>query len=196
MKHRVKNKALGRDTKHRKALFKNLLSSLFEHGAIETTEAKAKVIRRLADKIITKAKPRTLQARRTLERFFGSRQTVNTIVDKTIPLLGERKSGFTTLTKLGRRRGDDAAMVKLELLKSADEEAEEVEKASKSGEQKLAKSKPTSKSESKKAKADRSAAKGPKAPVIMPVKEEKANVQVGKNIASLKRQTPEKRTAK
>lgn len=115
MRHRVKKKALGRDTKHRKALIKNQLRSLFEHGAIETTETKAKVVRRLADKIITKAKPQNLHARRTLELFFGQRQIVNTIVDQVVPALIDRQSGFTTLTRLGRRRGDDSKMVLLQL---------------------------------------------------------------------------------
>lgn len=116
MRHRVDHKALSRDTKQRKALVKNLLASLFQHGAIETTSTKAKVIKRLADKVITKGKPRTLNARRVLESFFGSRQVVNHIIDAVVPALEERTSGFTRITRLGRRRGDDADMVKIELV--------------------------------------------------------------------------------
>lgn len=115
MRHRVQGTALGRDTKHRKALVKNLLASLFQHGAVETTEEKAKAIKRLADKVITKGKPGTLNARRTLERFFGQRQIVNHILDSVVPVLKDRNSGYTRMTRLGKRRGDDAAMVKLEL---------------------------------------------------------------------------------
>lgn len=136
MRHRVKGKALSRNTKQRQALFKGMLKSLFEEGAIETTEAKAKVIRRLADKVISKAKPGTLNARRTLEHFFGSKQIVNRIVDGVAPALKDRKSGFTTLTRLGRRRGDDSSMVKLELVsqpieKEVAETAKKVDSAKK-----------------------------------------------------------------
>lgn len=116
MRHRVKAQHFNRDTKSRKALFKNLLSSLFEHGAVETTEQKAKAIKRLADKIIGKALPGTLTARRVLERFFGSKQTVNRLVDSVAPVMRDRTSGFTRIIRLGSRRGDDATMVKLELV--------------------------------------------------------------------------------
>jgi large subunit ribosomal protein L17 len=116
MRHRVKAQHFNRDTKSRKALFKNLLSSLFEHGAVETTEQKAKAIKRLADKIIGKALPGTLTARRVLERFFGSKQVVNRLVDSVAPVMRDRTSGFTRIIRLGSRRGDDATMVKLELV--------------------------------------------------------------------------------
>jgi large subunit ribosomal protein L17 len=116
MRHRVKAQHFNSDTKSRKAMFKNLLSALFEHGAVETTEQKAKAIKRLADKIIGKALPGTLSARRILERFFGSKQTVNRLVDGVVPVMKDRTSGFTRIIRLGRRRGDDASMVKLELV--------------------------------------------------------------------------------
>lgn len=116
MRHRVKAKHFNRDTTSRKAMFKNLLISLFEHGAIETTEARAKQIKRLADKLIHRALPGTLNARRLLERFFGSKQVVNNLVDGVAPAMKDRNSGFTRITKLGRRRGDDANMVLLELV--------------------------------------------------------------------------------
>lgn len=116
MRHRVKAKHFNRDTKGRKALFKGLLTSLFEHGAIETTEARAKQIKRLADKLIHRALPGTLHARRVLERFFGSRSIVNNLVDGVAPAMKGRESGFTRIIPLGQRRGDDATMVKIELV--------------------------------------------------------------------------------
>jgi large subunit ribosomal protein L17 len=116
MRHRVKAKHFNRDTKSRKNMFKNLLSNLFEHGAIETTEPKAKAIKRLADKVIGKAMPGTLTARRILERFFGSKRIVNQVVDAVAPAMKDRTSGFTRIIHLGRRRGDDSAMVKIELV--------------------------------------------------------------------------------
>jgi large subunit ribosomal protein L17 len=116
MRHRVKAKHFNRDSKGRKAMFKGLLSNLFEHGAIETTEARAKEIKRLADKLIHRALPGTLHARRILEQFFGSRSVVNNLVDGVAPAMKDRVSGFTRIVPLGRRRGDDATMVKIELM--------------------------------------------------------------------------------
>ncbi len=128
MRHGVKAKHFNRDTKSRKALFKNMLSSLFEHGAVETTEQKAKAIKRLADKIIGKALPGTLSARRVLERFFGSKQVVNRLVDSVAPVMRDRTSGFTRIIRLGNRRGDDATMVKLELVVQPQAKPEKTEK--------------------------------------------------------------------
>ncbi len=116
MRHRVKKQLFNRDTKARKALFKNLLVNLFEHGMIETTEAKSKQLKRIADKLIHRAKPGTVQARRLLERFFGSKKVVNRLVDGIAPAMEDRESGFTRITRLGRRRGDDAEMVMVELV--------------------------------------------------------------------------------
>lgn len=116
MRHRLNNQHFNRDTKGRRAMFKSLLAALFQHGAIETTHPKARVIKTLADKIIGKALPGTLPARRLLERFFGSKQVVNQVVDGVAPAMQGRRSGFTRIIPLGRRRGDDAEMVKLELV--------------------------------------------------------------------------------
>lgn len=117
MKHRVKTHQFNRDTKARKALLKNLLRSLFEQASIITTEAKAKEIKRLADKIINQAKKADLNSRRVIHRFFGQRDVVNTVIDRIAPLMKDKVSGFTTLKKLGKRRGDNSLMVKLELVK-------------------------------------------------------------------------------
>lgn len=116
MRHRVKAKHFNRDSNARKALFKSLLANLFEHGAIETTEEKAKQVKRLADKLIHRALPRTLHARRILERFFGSKRVVNQLVDGIAPNMTDRVTGFTRITRLGSRRGDDSTMVKIELV--------------------------------------------------------------------------------
>lgn len=116
MRHRSSKKYLGRNTDQRKSLFKNLLSSLFVHGEIQTTEAKAKAIKGLADKLIVKAQPRTIAARRLLSRFFGTRVVVNRLVDEVAPAMSDRKSGFTRIIRLGKRKGDDSVMVKMELV--------------------------------------------------------------------------------
>ena len=116
MRHRVAGKYLSRNTAQRKSLFKNLLSALFVHGEIQTTEAKAKAIKGLADKLIVRAQPRTIAARRLLGRFFGTRAVVNRLVDEVAPAMKDRKSGFTRIIRLGKRMGDDSVMVKMELV--------------------------------------------------------------------------------
>ncbi|HPS40680.1 MAG TPA: 50S ribosomal protein L17 [Candidatus Woesebacteria bacterium] len=116
MKHRVKAKHFNRDTKSRKALLKNLLRDLFEHGEIKTSESRTKEVRRLADKLIIVASQNTLAARRQLHKFFGRRDVVNALVDKIAPNFGEKKSGFTSLEKLAARRGDNTVLFKLTLL--------------------------------------------------------------------------------
>lgn len=116
MRHRVKSKKLNRDTHHRKALFRNLVRSLVEHGSITTTEIKAKEAKRIADKLIGKSKDNSLATRRELHSFFGKRDVVNTLVDQVGPTFTKQPSGFTKITKLGTRRGDNAQMAKLELV--------------------------------------------------------------------------------
>lgn len=119
MRHRQKTKQLGRDTKSRKALLRNLVRSLVEHGEVETTEAKAKETKRWADKLIGKAQTDTLATRRQLHTFFGKRDVVNTLVDRVAPALKDRKSGFSTIEKLGNRRGDNSKLVKLSLVEKS-----------------------------------------------------------------------------
>jgi large subunit ribosomal protein L17 len=116
MKHRVKSKQFNRDTNSRKALFKNLLRGLFEHGAIKTSEARAKEIKRLADKIVSNAMENTVATRRNLHEIFGRRDVVNTLVEKIAPAMNDRKSGFTTIEKLAPRRGDNTVLYKLSLM--------------------------------------------------------------------------------
>ena len=116
MRHRIKDKQLGRNTKQRKALLRELLRALFERGQIVTTQAKAKEVRRLADKLIHKAQNDSLSVRRQLHKFFGKRDVVNTLVDRVAPAFKTRKSGFTSLKVQGHRRGDNTLMVTLALI--------------------------------------------------------------------------------
>lgn len=116
MRHRIAGKKLSRHKDHRKALFKNLINSLIIHGEIKTTESKAKAVRRLVEKLITKGKSGTLHARRLIAAFLQNKKVVNKIVDELAPIFKERPGGYTRMTRLGRRRGDDAMMVKLELV--------------------------------------------------------------------------------
>ena len=116
MKHRIKGKHLNRDTNNRKLLFKGLISSLIETGEIKTTETKAKAIKGLTDKLVGKATQGSVAARRLLARFFGRRDVVNKLVDEVAPAMKDRKSGFTRITKIGKRRGDNTEMVKIEFV--------------------------------------------------------------------------------
>lgn len=104
-----------RDTQHRQSLLKNGVYFLMMHGHITTTRPKAKEFKRWADKLLHKAQAGTLAARRDLHSFFGKRDVVNTMVDRIAPLFKDRVSGFSRMTVIGKRRGDNTEMVKLEL---------------------------------------------------------------------------------
>lgn len=113
MRHRIHDKKFNRDANERKALLNGLLRNLAIHGEIITTVAKAKELKRLADKAITTAKVNTVAARRQLHATFGKRDVVNTLVDVIAPALSDRNSGYTTLVKMGPRRGDNTPMAKI-----------------------------------------------------------------------------------
>lgn len=114
MRHKVYGKHLGRNKNQRTALFKSLVQSLLNNEQIETTEAKAKAIKALVDKIITQAKSPT--SKRLVSQFLTQKETQEKLFKDLLPRLGTRKSGFTSVVKLGRRLGDGAMVVKMSLL--------------------------------------------------------------------------------
>jgi len=116
MRHRKKGKKLSRSTKQRQALFKGLIRSLILKEEIKTSEAKAKAIKGLTDRLITKAKSGSLSARRQVLAFLPDKQAVNRLFDVIVPRVKTRTSGFTRFVRLGRRRGDNTMMVKMELV--------------------------------------------------------------------------------
>jgi len=116
MRHRKAGKKLSRNRAQRKALFKSLINALVIYGEIKTTEAKAKAVRRLVEKLITKGKSGTLHARRLIFAFLQNKKVVSKIVDELGPLFKDRPGGFTRIIRLGKRRGDDAMMVSLQLV--------------------------------------------------------------------------------
>lgn len=124
MRHKVAGRKLSRDLKQRKALFKNLINALVLHGAIKTTESKAKAVRRLAEKLIRKGRGGTLHARRLIAAFLQNKGAVNKIVDELSPLFKNRPGGFTRIIRLGQRRGDKTMMVRLELVEKPEEKKE------------------------------------------------------------------------
>jgi len=120
MRHRVFGRKLNRDHNARKSLFKNLISSLIDNGQITTTEAKAKAVRGLMDKLVTRAKQGTLQSRRLLESFLQDKDLVNKMVDEIAPKFSKRPGGFTRILRLERRYGDNAEMVKMEFVETVE----------------------------------------------------------------------------
>ncbi len=113
MRHRKTGRKLNRNIHQRKALFKNLIAALILKGKISTTEAKAKAIKRLVDKLVNRAKKGTIQARRLIAAFIPDKKAVNKLVDEIAPRMQKRPSGFTTLERVSRRRGDNAVVVEV-----------------------------------------------------------------------------------
>ena len=107
---------LGRDSGARKALFRSILTSLFEHGRIETTEAKAKEISGLADQMITLAKKGDLAARRQAIAGLADEDVVRKLFGEIAAKYSDRQGGYTRILKLAPRRGDAAPMVIIELV--------------------------------------------------------------------------------
>jgi large subunit ribosomal protein L17 len=120
MRHRKDGYKLGRLTQHRWALFRNLLTGLFRHERIETTEAKAKAVRGLADHVITLAKRENLHARRQVLGLVPDTDVVGRIFDTIAARFSDRNGGYTRIVKAGVRRGDAAPMVLLELVDRPD----------------------------------------------------------------------------
>jgi large subunit ribosomal protein L17 len=116
MRHGNAGKKLGRDASHRKALYSNLTGALITHGRIETTEAKAKAVRPLAEKMITLGKRGDLHARRQAMAELRSNDVVHHLFSDVAPRFAERNGGYTRIVKLGPRQGDAAAMALLEFV--------------------------------------------------------------------------------
>lgn len=114
MRHRVYGKHLGRDKDQRHHLFKGLLKSLFTDGTIQTSEAKAKAIRGLVDKIVNLAKDKT--SHHLLPSYMVNKDLQERLVKEIAPKLGGRTSGYTSFVRLGTRLGDQTMMVKMSLI--------------------------------------------------------------------------------
>jgi len=115
MRHRMAGRPLGRNTSHRRALFRALVTSLLEHERIETTVPKAKEARGFAEKMITLAKQGDLPARRRALAFIRKESVVKTLFSDIGPRFANRNGGYTRCLRTRRRTGDGAAMAILEL---------------------------------------------------------------------------------
>ena len=107
---------LGRPLGHRKALLRDLVTDLLDHGKIETTEVKAKEVRILADNLITLGKKGDLHARRQAARVIGNPEVLKKLFAEIAPRYTERNGGYTRIVKLRPRRGDAAPMALIELV--------------------------------------------------------------------------------
>jgi large subunit ribosomal protein L17 len=119
MRHRVKGRHLARTAEHRRALYRNLISALFEHGRIRTTDAKAREVRPLAEKMITLGKRGDLHARRLVARRLGDGIALQRLFGPIAERFASRPGGYTRMIKAGRRHGDAAPLAYLELLDEA-----------------------------------------------------------------------------
>ena len=152
MRHAVKGRKLGRTSSHREALFRNQLQSLVESEKIITTLPKAKELRPIAEKVITRGKHGTVHDRRWVLRWVSKRDLVKKVFDDIAPRFQERPGGYLRIVKLGPRLGDGAEMAVLELV---EREATAAEPA----DEKKGKKAPAKKAQPKAAKPKKAEAK-------------------------------------
>ena len=132
MGHRDKLAKLGRTASHRDAMLSNMATSLFKHRVIKTTDAKAKALRPVVDRIIATAKQETLAAKRQVARTIQEKDVFKKLFTEIVPQFHDHDSGFTRVIKSGFRRGDGAPMAVVELLTEKPPEQTDDKKAKKS----------------------------------------------------------------
>ena len=116
MRHQKRGRKLGRDSAHRKALYSNLAGALIEHGRIRTTEAKAKEVRPIVEKMVTLGKRGDLHAHRQAVAFLRSKSVAHLLFSEVAPRFADRPGGYTRVVKLGPRPGDSAPLAYLEFV--------------------------------------------------------------------------------
>ena len=125
MRHRKDHRKLSRTASHRKALLRNLVTALFQYERIETTVAKAKEARRVAERLITFGKQGDLAARRHVSRFVTRPAVVQKLFSTIAPWYTERQGGYTRIVRIGRRLGDAGETAYLELMKTPEQREKE-----------------------------------------------------------------------
>lgn len=121
MRHRKDHRKLSRTASHRRAVLRNLVTALFERERIETTVAKAKEARRLAERLITFGKRGDVAARRHVDRFVTRPDVTQKLFATIAPWYSERQGGYTRIVRIGRRLGDAGETAYLELVKSTEQ---------------------------------------------------------------------------
>ena len=128
MRHLKAGRKLNRSSAHRRALLRNLVTSLLQHEHLQTTDAKAKEMRGWVDRMITLGKRNTVHARRQAAAFVRGRDIVKKLFDEIAPRFVDRPGGYTRITKLGARHGDAAPVSLIELVERSDRARTEAEK--------------------------------------------------------------------
>jgi len=161
MRHQKAGKKLNRTGSHRNAMFRNMVTSLFEYGRIRTTDAKAKELRRWADRMVTLAKRGDLHARRQALGVMRDKTVVHKLFEEAPERFGDRAGGYTNVIKIGRRRGDAAPISVVELVapKEKKERKKKKSRAEKKGIDKAKKAVPLKAKEREKPKETETAEK-------------------------------------
>lgn len=116
MRHRLSGRKLSRPTSHRMSMLRTTVTDLLRHETVRTTEAKAREVKRLAEKIITRGKKGSLHERRLAAAFLTDEMVVRKLFEELGPRYEERQGGYTRMVKLGQRKGDAAPLAIIELL--------------------------------------------------------------------------------
>ena len=120
MRHKKSGRRLGRNSSHRKAMFRNMAASILKHETIKTTLPKARELRPIVEKLVTLGKKNTLHSRRRAISLLGSNQlaqrSVKVLFDEIATASADRQGGYTRIIKLGQRRSDSAAMALIEFV--------------------------------------------------------------------------------
>ena len=127
MRHRKAGRKLGRTTSHRKAMLRNMVTSLLKEEKIVTTDARAKELRSVAEKMITLGKRGGLHARRQADAFIRESVVTKKLFEQLSPRYGERSGGYTRIVKIGHRAGDNAPVSVIELLPAPGEKSRKKE---------------------------------------------------------------------
>jgi len=183
MKHRIGFNKLSRTSSHRKAMTRNMVTSVFKYERIKTTKAKALEIRKKAEKMITRAKVDSVHNRRIVAKDITDKAVLAKLFTDIAPRFIERKGGYTRIMKLGRRMGDAAEVVFLELVEMKEKEstkkgkkkeaaAKTEEKTAKTEDKAVKAIEKTAKSKAKTVKAESKDAKNEDKPVKTEKKEE------------------------
>ena len=161
MRHQKAGKKLNRTGSHRNAMFRNMVTSLFQHGRIRTTDAKAKELRRWVDRVVTLAKRGDLHARRQVLAVMRDKAVVHKLFEEASDRFGDRAGGYTDVIKIGRRQGDAAPISLVGLVgpKEKKERKKKKTKAEKKGVDKAKKDAPRKAKERKKSKEAEAAEK-------------------------------------
>ncbi len=116
MRHRLEGRKIGREADHRSLMMRNLVKSLIEHGRITTTLAKAKDMRRHAERVVSYGKMNDLHGRRLAYKVLGNRTLVKKLFDEIAPAMMDRNGGYTRVLKNGFRKGDAAPLAIIEFI--------------------------------------------------------------------------------